>query len=131
MGRTLSRRKLAEYIAGELQTGDSKVAVQQVAAYLVETKQRRSVDLLVRDVEEELAKSGLVVADITSARPLSAKDKAAISELLEAKDLKVRESIDPSVIGGVRVEIAGGRLDATLKHKIDLLKETGLRRGTK
>lgn len=130
-GRTISRRKLAGYLAEQLQSGNAKDAIKQAAAYLVETKQTRSTGLLVRDIEEHLAQTGTVVADITSARPLSSEDKKAIAKLLDAKELHVRETVDPSVLGGVRVEVSGKRLDATLRHKIDLLKEIDSRKGTK
>lgn len=129
-GRTLSRRKLAGFIASELEAGKGKDAIQKAAAYLIENRQTHSVDSLVRDIEEILAQSGTVVADITSARPLGKEDKAAIARLLGAKELHTRETIDPSVLGGVRVEMSGKRLDATLKAKIDLLKEIDSRKGT-
>lgn len=130
-GRTISRRKLAEFVAKKLQTGEGDDALKQAAAYLMETKQKRNVELLVRDIEDVMATNGIVVADVTSARPLSKDDKSAIAELLDAKELHTRETIDPSVLGGVRVEASGRRLDATLKHKIDSLKEIDSRKGTK
>lgn len=130
-GRLVSRRKLAGFVADQLQSGDGVNAIQQAAAYLIETKQTHSVDLLVRDIEEILAERGTVVADVTSARPLSTEDKASIAKLLGAQQLHAREIIDSSVLGGVRVEMSGKRLDATLKHKIDLLKEIDSRKGTK
>ena len=130
-GRTLSRRKLAGFIADQVQTGHGEKALKQAAAYLIETGQTHSVDSLVRDVEEILAARGTVVADITSAHPLSKSDKAAIAKLLGATELHAREHIDPSVLGGFRVEMSGKRLDATLKAKIDSLKEIDSRKGTK
>ncbi len=129
-GRKLSRRKLAGFVAEQLQSGKGDDAIKQAAAYLIETKQKHSVDLLVRDVEEILAESGKIVADITSARKLSEEDKATIAKLLGARQLYTREIIDPGVLGGIKIETAGKRLDATLKHRIDSLKETSSRKGT-
>lgn len=129
-GRKLSRRKLAAFVAEEVQAGRGERAVQQVAAHLIETKQTHSVDLLVRDVEALLAQGGTVVADITSAHPLGAAEKDVIASLLGAKEFLAREVVDPSVLGGVRIESAGKRLDATLKHRIDSLKEIDSRKGT-
>lgn len=129
-GRTISRRKLAEFVADQLQSGDGKDATLKAAAYLIETRQKHSVRLLVRDIEEIMASSGIFVVDTTSARPLSENDKAAIAKLLGAKQLHTRESVDPSVLGGVRIEMSGKHFDGTLKHKIDLLKEIDSRKGT-
>src|SRR5690606_15961468 len=122
-GRTISRRKLASFVADRLQDGGGEEVIQQAAAYLIESGQKNSVELLVRDIEEVLASRGTVVADITSARPISKEDKAAIARILGTKDLHTREVVDPAVLGGVRIEVSGKRLDATLKHKIDSLKE--------
>jgi F-type H+-transporting ATPase subunit delta len=129
-GRTISRRKLARFVADSLSSATAENAVKQAAAYLIEAKQKRSAGLLVRDIEELLAENGTVVADITSARPLGKEDKALVAKLLDAKELHTRETIDPSVLGGVRIEMAGKQLDATLKHRIDLLKEIDTRKGT-
>ena len=130
-GRKLSRRKLAVFVADELQSGDGEKAISQAAAYLIETKQKHSVELLVRDIEEILADNGTVVADVTSARKLSEDEKLAIAKLLDAKKLYTREIVDPSVLGGVHIAAGGKRLDATLKHRIDSLKEIDSRKGTK
>lgn len=130
VGRKVSRRKLAGFVADQIRAGKGESAIKQAAAYMIETKQKHSVDLLVRDIEEILAGSGTVVADVTSARKLSVEEKASIAHLLGAKQLHTRETIDPSVLGGVHIEAAGRRLDATLKHKIDSLKEIDSRKGT-
>lgn len=130
VGRKISRRKLARFVAEQLQAGQADDVIKQAAAYMIETKQKHSIDLLVRDVEDILADSGTFVADITSARKLSQEETDVIKQLLGAKKLHVRENIDPSVLGGVKIETAGKRLDATLKHKLDVLKEIGSRKGT-
>lgn len=126
VGRKLSRRRVAEFVAERLVSGDSDAALQQAAAYMIETKQKHAIDLLIRDIEEVLSGDGTVIADITSARELTEAEKDRIARLFEAKKLYVRETIDPKVLGGIKVEAAGKRLDATLKHRIDLLKETKL-----
>lgn len=129
-GRKLSRRKLAQFVADQLRAGNGETAVKQAAAYMIETKQKHSVDLLVRDVEEILADSGTVIADLTSARTLSSEEKDIVAKLLGAKKLETREVVDPKVLGGIKIEAAGKRLDATLKAKLDSLKETSSRKGT-
>ncbi len=129
-GRKLSRRKLAEYVVDELHSGNGDKAIQRAAAYMIETKQKHAVDSLVRDIEEILTDSGTFVADLTSARKLSDSEKSDIAKLLGAKKLHARETVDTTVLGGVKIEAAGQRLDATLRHKIDSLKETDSRRET-
>ena len=129
-GRTLSRRSLARFVAEKLESGKVDDVIEQAAAYMIETKQKHSIELLVRDIEAILAEQGTVIADVTSARALSQSDKDRIAGILNAKKLHVRETIDPTVLGGLKIEAAGRRLDATLKHKIDSLKEIDSRKGT-
>jgi F-type H+-transporting ATPase subunit delta len=123
MAQRISRRKLAAYVADRL--GDAKTAraaLKEAAAYLVDTRRTRELELLVRDIEDALAVRGTVIADVTSAHPLSSTLKSEITKLVGAKTLSLRESIDPDVLGGIRVDIPGKRYDATVRRKLIALK---------
>ena len=68
MPNRLSRRKLAIYIVDKLEKGEQpSQALKEVAAYLIGSRRTREIDLMVRDVEDELALRGIVVADVMSA----------------------------------------------------------------
>jgi F0F1-type ATP synthase delta subunit len=72
MATRLSRRKIAAYAADKLAAGAaSKKVLSEVAAYLIEMRRTREIDLLVRDIEDALEVRGIVVADVTSAYPLT------------------------------------------------------------
>jgi F0F1-type ATP synthase delta subunit len=119
----MSRRKLAAYVAEKLVAGEKPAAVfKEVAAYLVDTRRTRELELLVRDIEDALATRGTVVADVTSAHPLSETLKKEIASLVGGKSLHMREAVTPEVLGGVRVDIPGKRFDGTIRHKLTALK---------
>lgn len=118
----ISRRKLAEHAADKITNGDAKKALSELAAFLVDTHRTDELELLIRDIEQELADRGLVVADIMTARPLGDSLKNDIKNLVGGKALQVRETIDESVLGGVRVDIPGKRFDGTIRHKLTALK---------
>lgn len=118
----ISRRKLAQYTADGLVKGEAKKALGELAAFLVETRRTDELELLVRDIEQELADRGVVVADITTAHPLSESLKNDIKKMVGGKTLQVRETIDESVLGGVRVDIPGKRFDGTIRRKLTALK---------
>lgn len=123
MAQRLSRRKLAAHVAERL--GDAKTAraaLKEVAAHLVATRRTRELELLVRDIEDAMAERGVVVADVTSAHPLSGSIKSEITKLVGAKKLALRETVDPMVLGGIRVDIPGKRFDATVRRKLTALK---------
>jgi F-type H+-transporting ATPase subunit delta len=119
----LSRRKIAGYAVDKLLGGSSKRSVtQQLAAYLVDSGRTREIELLVRDIEDLLAERGIVVAEVTSIRPLSTTLKADIKKLIGARDLQLREVADETVLGGVRIDLPGKRFDGTIHRKLAALK---------
>ena len=125
MALRLSRRKIAEYVADELLAGNSAVT-SQLAAYLVETRRQREIELITRDIEDALAKKGVVIADIASARELSDVSRSAITSFLtakiDAKKVHLRETVESNLLGGVRINVSGSEMDGTLRRKITKLK---------
>lgn len=119
MAERISRRKLAAYAVDELERGKSLDQItRQLAGFLIDERRTREADLLVRSIEDELASRGTVVARISSARPVNQEMRGAIKRLLQASTLHLDETVDETLIGGVRIEAPGERLDATIKRKI-------------
>ena len=122
---TISQRRLAEYVAGQLlASGDKKRLIKELAAYLIETGRVRDLNQVVAAIEEALASRGAVVATVTTARPLSPENKQAIVKQFTPTGAKlyIREQIDPSVIGGFKIELPGSQFDGTVIHKLTTLK---------
>ena len=123
MAARVSRRKIALYVTQRLLEGAKQKAVmKEVAAFLVDARRTRELDLVIRDIEAELANHGIVVADVLCAYPLADELKKEVGKLVGAKDLQLRETIDPNVLGGMRVDMPGARFDGTLRHKLAALK---------
>lgn len=123
MALRVSRRRIAAYAADKLISGKGGALVlREVAAYLVATGRTREQELLVRDIEAALAARGVVVADVASAFAISKDIKAQIATLVGASTVELRETIDPSLLGGVRVDIPGRRFDGTIRHKLTALR---------
>lgn len=128
MARTL-RRKLARYAAERLLAGDATV-IDELAALIISERREREIDLLVQDIEAELAERGTVVATVESARALDLVTKDEIKNLLSSKtnasdqDVKVllRESIDQALIGGFKLRTPTATLDATIAKKLNDLR---------
>lgn len=124
---TLSRRKLAQRAANRLQAGDSKASVlKELAAYLLDTKRTKESELIVRDIESMLASGGIVVGTAVSARKLSMESLQTIEDVVRQQygansQVVLRERIDESLIGGVRLELPGRQLDASVKAKLEKL----------
>lgn len=123
MAGRISRRKLAAYVTDQLIEGvAAKKIMGELAAFLVENRRTNEVSLLVRDIELDLADRGIVIADITTAYPVSDVLKDSIKQLVGGKTLQVREVLDKTVLGGVRIDIPGKRFDGTIRRKLTALK---------
>ena len=119
MAERISRRKLSAHVVDSIvRGGNLSVALEEVAAYLIDTKRTREATLVARSIEDELAARGTVIARVSSARPLDTEVKQAIQRLLNASTVHLKEEVDASLIGGVRIEAPGKRLDASVKRKL-------------
>jgi F-type H+-transporting ATPase subunit delta len=72
-------------------------------------------------------KEGIVVAKIRSAEKISHEVKEelhhALNKRYKAKELKLEESQDASLLGGVRIEVGDEVLDLSIKSKIGQLQD--------
>lgn len=125
MAARISRRKLADYAARELQAGNRNV-LRSLAAYLIISRRKREVELLVRDIEAALEASGTVVAQVVSARELSSELKAHITSFIKsqssAETVQLSEDVDESVLGGVKITTPSAEYDNTIKQNINALR---------
>jgi F0F1-type ATP synthase delta subunit len=125
----LSRRQLAVYGADQLlgnQTVDDVAA--ELAAVLVASRRQNQAELLASDIAWELEARGQVAnAQVTSARSLSDNlRKQIINHVKHAAKVKrviIDETIDQSVIGGVRIDTAAHSWDKTIKRKLTDIRE--------
>lgn len=118
----LSRTKIARYAAQQLQSGDTEV-IRKVAALIVDERRFREIDLITRAILEQLERDGVVLADVTATESLSDDINQQIKELTGAQTLAIREHVDPSVLGGIRIETPTRQLDATFARRLSQLRE--------
>lgn len=127
--RLVSRRKLAKYAAEQIMAGNDTI-MEEIASLLVYEKRQREIELLVRDVEAELAEHGEIVASVESARKLDIDTKREIEKYLMSavgannnkSKVTLKESIDPTLIGGFKLRTPTATLDATIAKKLNDLR---------
>lgn len=124
---TLSRRKLAGNIAARLASGESQRAVlKELAGFLIDTGRKKEASLIVRDVEAMLVDAGTAIGTVISARPLNKNSLDTIEAFIKGSNTRIkrvvlREKVDEGLIGGVRIELPGAQLDASVKAKLEKL----------
>ncbi len=70
--------------------------------------------------------SGITVAEVVTAVPLTSEQKNALLTKLETKtgrSVEMRCSVDPALIGGVSVTLDGKLLEGSVKGRLDAIRE--------
>ena len=117
----------------ELQRSDKKALIKKLFEgelsedvyhflLLLVDKRRMSLFPAIVSQYEELSNEArhIVVADVTTARPLSKTQKDKL-EVVTGKTVKVRLHEDPKIIGGVIVRIGDKRIDGSVTGKLSAL----------
>jgi len=74
---------------------------------------------------------GVLTAEVVSAIPLSGSLETRLGEALRSRfgrAVRVEKKVDPSVVGGLLVRIAGRRMDATVRGGLERIRRTMLER---
>jgi F0F1-type ATP synthase delta subunit len=101
---------------------------QEIAAVLTETNKSKDVTLLAQDIAWELENRGqLASVEVTSASRLTESLRREITEFIkqsiEVDQVALSESVDESVIGGVRIETAAHTWDHTIAKQLTDIRE--------
>lgn len=121
-----SRTQVATYVADHLENGRT-AAVQAAAAWLVDAGRGRDARYLARDIAAVLEARGHVLAEVTTARPMSAEARATVESFIKqatgAHELELVANVDPALIGGLKIELPTATLDASVAAKLDKFVE--------
>lgn len=122
-----SRRQLANYAAEQILDNNKNIALE-LTSYLYETNRIKEVDSLIRDIDTALAEKGVINAEISSHHRLdnSTREnlKAVLSKHYGSDSINIDESIDASLLGGIKIKTACEEFDGSLRYKINRLKAT-------
>ncbi|MBA5851488.1 F0F1 ATP synthase subunit delta [Clostridium sp. cel8] len=99
---------------------------------LIEKNRIYDIDGKLREMKNiYLEKHNTVIAKVKTVVPLKDDEKSALIEKLENKFKKkvlIEEEIDPTIIGGVYVEINNEVIDGTIRSKLSEMKKIMLRK---
>lgn len=124
----VSNAVIARALLADIANGTSMTdATSSLAAYLIEERRVNDTSAIVRDVERQLLVSkGDLYVRATTATPLNSEMKDQIRAMFGSaegvKKVIIEETIDKTVIGGVRCETAEKRLDLTVHRQLQRLK---------
>ena len=94
---------------------------------VVTHRRTRELPAILRSFEAAVdARLGWVPADIASARELSGEQKKNIETALAAKfgkSIRTNYQVDPTLIGGIRARLAAREYDASVKGKLESMRQ--------
>ncbi len=124
-----SRRQLARYAVDQLLLGTRpKVVAGQLGASLAAAGKLSQAELLISDISWELEHRGkLATVTVTSATALTDQLRREIAvfvkKALRVEQTEIEHKLDPSVIGGVRIDSASRSWDKTILKELTNIRE--------
>jgi F0F1-type ATP synthase delta subunit len=127
MATKISRTKIANLLADRLAAGQSsRTVVRTLAAYLIDTRTTREVELYLRDIMAALyTRHGHLAVDVMSACELSDAARTEIKRMVHGdgvRRVELVESIDADLIGGVIVRTPNGEMDSSVRNGLRKLR---------
>lgn len=104
----------------------SPATVLIVSSLVQQPRERRVRELLTGAMNLVADQRGSIVATVVTAAPLSAVQSVRLSGMLErryGKKIGLNPIIDPSVVGGLRVQIADDVIDASVAARLTDLRQ--------
>jgi F0F1-type ATP synthase delta subunit len=97
------------------------------------TKRTNELDSLLRDIRDAWARHGFVEVTAAGAHELSDKTREDITAEVrklypDARHIEIVETLDPSVVGGVRIEFANRQLDLSIENELSRFKTLAVNR---
>lgn len=125
----LSKHMATQYAHDLYELANDKNLLAEAKFLLQLAEKHREADLpaILREYVE-LAKEdkrNLIMADVTTALPLTAGQEQALADKLAAmtgKTIKIRQHVDSGILGGIVVRVGDKLLDGSLSHQLSVLQ---------
>lgn len=116
----------AKGLAAIAERADFAALTRQFLSVLAANRRSEALPSIIEAFERLISgHRGLVSAEVTTARPLTADQADTLAANLRAalgKDPRITSRVDPTLLGGVRVKVGSRLYDASLRAKLDSLK---------
>ncbi len=124
---SVNHTDIAKGFVAQLDSLGAKKATKQLAAYILENRIHNQTDEIMDNIQTEYQRVHKIVeATTASVYPLTADLRKRVQDIVAAKTgakkVVLHELIDPSVLGGVKINAPEMELDLTLKTKLAKLK---------
>lgn len=126
LGSKLGDAQAKVQLVERLFTGKLSAAAVEIVRHLVANPRGRRLSPALRESARVAAdQGGSELATVTVASPLTGEQQSRISSLLEknaGRPVRVTTVIDPSLVGGVRIQIGEDVIDGSVRSRLDDLR---------
>jgi F-type H+-transporting ATPase subunit delta len=123
---TLGESGKITFLESVLDRGNAQPEAKNLARLLVERQRLDIIPELHQLFEEAvLAEQGIVIADVTTAEPLSEAGQTLVQERLSqivGKQVRLRTKVDPSIIGGIVALVGDQLIDGSVINQLRRLR---------
>ncbi len=121
----MTSRQLADVLVNGALKADTKKLGAVVKAYVEFLASRKELHRL-PSIEKELGRSwsraqGFSKLTVESAHPISSKESAAIEKAAGGADVSI--TVNPGLLGGVRIQTESALFDASIAGSLEQLKQ--------
>lgn len=122
------RHILSEAIAQKtLHMTDGKLLAREIAAYLLAERRTSEIESILRDIMQYRTDHGVLEAEVVTAHEITEHVTNEVTQLLRtaypnAKTVHLATRLDPTIIGGLRVDMANEQLDMSVQSKLATFK---------
>jgi F-type H+-transporting ATPase subunit delta len=122
VGSTLGSADAKAALVDALLAGKAQPATVAIVRHLVQSPRGRRIGELLSDAADVVAdEAGALIATVTSAVPLGAAQLATLEKALGARygrELRINLITDPTIVGGLRVQLGDDVIDGTVASRI-------------
>lgn len=119
---------LRQGIVEDLLGGKASPTTTSLVSMIVGAGRARDLPAIIERVVDKAASAqGAAVARVTSAFPLDADQQERLSQVLAQRfhhAVSVKVVIDPSILGGLVVQVGDTVIDGSIRSRLDQLKST-------
>ena len=120
--------ELRQGIVEDLLQGSAQPVTTSLVSFVVGAGRARELPAIIDKMVQRSAETRAeVVADVTSAIPLNEDQIARLSRALSqrtGKQVSVKVSVDPSILGGVVATIGDTIIDGSVRRRLEQLRES-------
>jgi F-type H+-transporting ATPase subunit delta len=122
LGSKLGNPAAKAALVAKLLKGKASAQTIAIVSALVQQPRGRRIGTLLSDAADIVAdQAGQSIATVTSAQPLAAAQLTSLAKSLAkvyGRELSINLVIDPSIIGGLRVQVGDDVIDGTVSSRI-------------